>query len=276
MKDQLDRIEYRLQSLIEGSLIALIPSRQTHHNLIHQLVEAMHANQRLSDTGDLLAPNVYTLQVNPERLAYWQADPSLLEEIASQLLKAAGEGGIVFHAPPVIHLVGNPQLTPLDTRVVPYTNPEPIGETTTYSPPAAAPEKSSETIPTNAFLIVNGVTIFPLRQAVVNIGRKLDNHLTIDDPRVSRAHAQLRVINKQYVLFDLNSTGGTYVNGQRITRYNLNPGDVISLAGVALIYGQDEPSPTESLETPASQMQAGSTRSFLSPNPDRNNQDQSQ
>jgi pSer/pThr/pTyr-binding forkhead associated (FHA) protein len=276
MKDQLDRIEYRLQTLIEGSLIALIPSRQTHRSLIHQLVEAMHSDLRLSDKGVLIAPNVYTLQVNPERLSYWQADPTLLDEIASKLLKVAGEAGIAFHTSPIIHLVGNPQLATHETRVVPYTNPEPIGDTVAMTATQLQTEKPVEGIPSNAFLIVNGVTIFPLRSAVVNIGRRLDNHLTIDDPRVSRSHAQIRAINKQYVLFDLNSTGGTYVNGQRITRYNLNPGDVISLAGVALIYGQDEAAPDATVESSESTLSSGTTRSLPNLKPTRENKDRSQ
>ncbi len=96
-----------------------------------------------------------------------------------------------------------------------------------------------EAIPANAFLIVEGGRIFPLSQVVINIGRRVDNHLTIEDPRVSRLHAQLRVIKGQFVLFDLNSTGGTSVNGKRIKKASLNPGDVVSLAGVLLVYGQD-------------------------------------
>jgi len=69
----------------------------------------------------------------------------------------------------------------------------------------------------------------------------MDNQLVIDDPRVSRNHAQLRAINGRFVLFDLNSTGGTFVNGQRASQTVLYAGDVISLAGVALIFGQDNP-----------------------------------
>jgi pSer/pThr/pTyr-binding forkhead associated (FHA) protein len=41
------------------------------------------------------------------------------------------------------------------------------------------------------------------------------------------------------MIFDLNSTGGTFVNGKRVTQSMLYPGDVISLAGVPLIYGQE-------------------------------------
>ena len=93
------------------------------------------------------------------------------------------------------------------------------------------------------FLIIEGVKVHPLNETVVNIGRRLENQLVIDDPRVSRNHAQLRAIKGRFVLFDLNSTGGTFVNGQRTSQTVLYPGDVISLAGVALIFGQDNPPP---------------------------------
>ncbi|HIE25533.1 MAG TPA: FHA domain-containing protein, partial [Anaerolineales bacterium] len=102
-------------------------------------------------------------------------------------------------------------------------------------------EQVSERIPDNAFLIIHGTKVFPLTQAVINIGRRMENTLTIDDPRVSRNHAQLRAESGHFVIFDLNSTGGTYVNSQRSHQSVLYPGDVISLAGVPLIYGQDNP-----------------------------------
>src|SRR5512133_1418943 len=107
-------------------------------------------------------------------------------------------------------------------------------------------EESSGT-PENAFLIVEGVKVYPLNESVVNIGRRLENQLVIDDPRVSRNHAQLRAIKGRFVLFDLNSTGGTFVNGQRTSQTVLYPGDVISLAGVSLIFGQDSPPPRPDL-----------------------------
>lgn len=108
-----------------------------------------------------------------------------------------------------------------------------------------------EKVPENSFLIVEGVKIYPLTQPVVNIGRRLDNQLIIDDPRVSRNHAQLRAIKGRFVVFDLNSTGGTFVNGQRTSQSVLYPGDVVSLAGVALIFGQDNPPPRPDLKDTA-------------------------
>jgi pSer/pThr/pTyr-binding forkhead associated (FHA) protein len=115
-------------------------------------------------------------------------------------------------------------------------------------------------LPENAFLIVEGVREFALLEAVINIGRRLDNHLVIEDPRVSRHHAQLRAINGRFVLFDLDSSGGSFVNGQRLSQGILYPGDVISLAGVTLIYGQDTPLPQPPAGSTAPQPRAGSDR----------------
>jgi pSer/pThr/pTyr-binding forkhead associated (FHA) protein len=93
---------------------------------------------------------------------------------------------------------------------------------------------------TSAFLIVN-TELFPLKKELINIGRKLENHIVIHDPRVSRNHAQLRLIDGSYVIIDLNSTGGTFVNNQRTSKSVLYSGDTISLAGVPLKYVQDAP-----------------------------------
>jgi pSer/pThr/pTyr-binding forkhead associated (FHA) protein len=107
--------------------------------------------------------------------------------------------------------------------------------------PQLRPEDDMTTIPDDAFVIVNGVKVIPLTLPVIKIGRRVENNLVLDDPRVSRYHAELRAINGRYVLFDLNSSGGTFINGVKVTQSILYPGDVISLAGVDLVYGQKNP-----------------------------------
>ncbi len=91
-----------------------------------------------------------------------------------------------------------------------------------------------------AFLIVNGDRVIPLDQLVTNIGRKSDNQIIIDDPHVSRYHAQIQKVKGRFILVDLDSTVGTSVNGKNIKQVFLKPGDVISLGGVPIIFGQGE------------------------------------
>jgi pSer/pThr/pTyr-binding forkhead associated (FHA) protein len=109
-------------------------------------------------------------------------------------------------------------------------------------------DEEIDTIPPNAFFIVDGIKFYPLVKAVINIGRRLENDLVIDDPRVSRNHAQLRAIEGNYVLFDLSSTSGTFVNGNRVSSETIiYPNDTISLGGVKLSYFQDNPPPRKDL-----------------------------
>ncbi len=97
----------------------------------------------------------------------------------------------------------------------------------------------TDPIPESVFLVMEGRKAVPLNALIFSIGRSHDNTLVLDDPRVSRHHAEVRVIRGHFILFDLNSSGGTYVNGQKVSQGLLYPGDLISLAGVNLVFTQD-------------------------------------
>ncbi len=79
---------------------------------------------------------------------------------------------------------------------------------------------------------------FPLEGDVLTIGREAGNAVTINDAEVSRKHSQFVLQGGKYVLTDLGSTNGTFVNGQRITgQHVLQPGDTISLGEqISLLY----------------------------------------
>jgi len=94
-------------------------------------------------------------------------------------------------------------------------------------------------IPVSVFLVVGGRKAIPLDQVVTTIGRSHENTVVLDDPRVSRKHIEIRVIRDLFVIFDMNSSGGTYVNGQRVSQGILYPGDLISLAGVNMVFTRD-------------------------------------
>lgn len=71
---------------------------------------------------------------------------------------------------------------------------------------------------------------FALEGDVLTIGREASNQIAINDAEISRKHSQLVLQGGKYVLTDLGSTNGTFVNGQRLTgQHVLQPGEVISL-----------------------------------------------
>ena len=75
------------------------------------------------------------------------------------------------------------------------------------------------------------------------IGRTSDNDMQVDSKFVSRHHAQLISSPEGSVLEDLNSTNGVYLNGKRVRRHKLSPGDVIKIGTHELVYSRYEPAP---------------------------------
>jgi pSer/pThr/pTyr-binding forkhead associated (FHA) protein len=195
----------------------------------------------MEEAGGTQAPNLYVIVAHPSILTRWQAKPRLLKELANALYVAGKEAGFLFSIKPTVVVTANDSLSPDDLRIIASFSEESVAETQGIST-GTIPDPASGTIQSNAFLIISGTQVIPLSRSVTNIGRRLTNHVIIDDPRVSRTHAQLRIVKDHYVLFDLNSNGGTFVNGRRTNQSVLHPGDVISLAGVSLIFGQDLPS----------------------------------
>lgn len=73
-----------------------------------------------------------------------------------------------------------------------------------------------------------------LSKTLMRIGRGGDNDIVLMDREISRHHAEVRAEGEGYVLADLGSTNGTFVNDQRVMRpWRLRDGDQISLAGRA-------------------------------------------
>jgi hypothetical protein len=236
MKIILDQLEARLQALIESS-VTIFARGDSQQRLAHQLVASAQENIVMAADGRAIAPNLFTIFLHPDSLAYWQAHSSVLEAISASMQEAAREFNVHFATTPVLRLAPDPRLPLEGMRVIASDQREMSGQTAAFAPVQTTALQSA--MPRNAFLIIDGERVFPLDQPVINIGRRPDNHLVMADPRVSRGHAQIRAIRGQYVLFDLNSTGGTAVNGRRIQQCALKPGDVISLSGVPLIYGED-------------------------------------
>lgn len=242
MNDTLTAIESRLQNLIEGSLKRLFTANGAHPGMPARLVAAMRAGMRLSQDGQAVAPNLYVLVAHPGQAADQLSRPELHEQWIEILQEVAAQGGLVFASRPVLRVQEDPSLPPDQIDLFAHISGEKLAQTTELEVEASDAGAST---PPNAFLIVDGVQTIPLTRPVVNIGRRPDNHLVIADPRISRIHAQLRAVRGRFMLFDLESTGGTFVNGQPVHHIFLQPGDVISLAGVPLVYSQDPCGPSE-------------------------------
>jgi len=96
-----------------------------------------------------------------------------------------------------------------------------------------------------------GVT-FPLEGDQLTIGRDASNGVAINDAEVSRKHSRLSFQGGKYVVEDLGSTNGTFVNGQRLAGpVVLKPGDVVSLGEqIVLMYDAINNDPGATMAAP--------------------------
>ncbi|MFE9017722.1 FHA domain-containing protein [Streptomyces sp. NPDC007808] len=108
--------------------------------------------------------------------------------------------------------------------------------------PASAPERPSVvSLPGRTGTFRQPTNIRPLPTRTVRIGRAADNDLVIDDLIVSRRHAELRALpDGTYEIADLGSHNGTYLNGGRVTRALVAPGDVVGIGHSAFCLVGDE------------------------------------
>jgi hypothetical protein len=75
-----------------------------------------------------------------------------------------------------------------------------------------------------------------LSEEVTTIGSVAGNTVVLADPAVSRKHAGIRKVNGSYELADLGSTNGVYVNGHKVPKKTLEPGDIIRVGNTEAVF----------------------------------------
>lgn len=78
--------------------------------------------------------------------------------------------------------------------------------------------------------------VFDLVEGSSMLGRGSDARIQISDPRASRAHCMVEVAGGTVEVIDAGSSGGTFVNGQKVDRITLQPGDEIKIGESTLRY----------------------------------------
>jgi hypothetical protein len=83
--------------------------------------------------------------------------------------------------------------------------------------------------------------IVPVQGDLVTIGRSPQSDLFLDDVTVSRHHARIVIECDTYLIEDLNSLNGTYVNRKRIEQHQLFDGDELQIGKFKLNFLQQKP-----------------------------------
>jgi predicted component of type VI protein secretion system len=115
----------------------------------------------------------------------------------------------------------------------------------------------------------NPGTTYDLTKEVTLLGRDVSNDIILGDSEISRQHARLTRTPGGYVLEDLGSTNGSFVNGERLMAPRvLNPGDLIALGeNVSLTFDAVAPEAAATVASTAAQPEGAPAAPAQAPTP---------
>ncbi|HTW19658.1 MAG TPA: DUF3662 and FHA domain-containing protein [Mycobacteriales bacterium] len=241
----LQAFERRLGGLVEGAFAKVFKGEV-------QPVEIAGALQREADdrrsvvgADRILAPNAYVVELGDHdyhRIEEW-AGP-LGAELAAMVREHAAEAGYSFVGP--VHVdfehrseIGTGVFRIRSASVAGAVQP-PATSPTPQRPPRPAPEGAYPDRPRVITSVGREESAYFLSHPVTVIGRAAESDVRLEDPGVSRRHAELRYADGEVELVDLHSTNGVTVNGTPVERATLHDGDRIDVASTTLIFRRDE------------------------------------
>ena len=250
MSNQFDRFERLVERLVEGSLSRLFVGQLQTREIVVRLARAIEDNAQ----GNR-APDHYRIKISPEdHDSLRGAEAGLIELLAKQITLLALEAELELPCTPQVELLARPGVPRQMVEVSAAVTQGRDGETQGLDP-ARLRREASAGPDGGTYLIIGGQRHVPLTRPVYTIGRRLDCDVVLSNGTVSRRHAQLRWRFGRYVLYDLGSSTGTLVNGLPVSEMVLEPGDVLTLGRVSIIYGRD-------LQGDTGPQEGGTTRSW--------------
>ncbi len=220
----LDRFEQRVDRAVNGAFAKAFKSELQPVEVAAALQNEMDSRAAVVSRARTVVPNVYNVLVSQEdydRLSVY--DETLVAEFAVMIRDYAQQQQYSFLGSVTVSMQASPERpqgtveisseAKVDHDVAPASGP----------PAGSAPRLETRT------------GTFQLNRAVTLIGRGIDTDIKIDDPGVSRHHAEIRV-SSDVVLRDLGSTNGTYVNGMLVAEQPLRDGAVITIGSTNLTF----------------------------------------
>ena len=238
--DLLEKNEHFWQRLFDGlfrrgGAVSLQPVE------IAKKLARIMVSQRTVSVNHVYVPNVYLVNLNPrdfERLSVFEH--SLARELEDYIAKKAAEQNYTLVGTPRVELEVEDELAPGEMRVVARMEEEkpavedvkvatPVagdGDTLIYQAINEAPPSLEE--PAFKLTVLEGPDAgrtFLLKSGRQVLGRQPACDFVLTDEQVSRRHCQVEESHDRILVTDLGSRNGTMVNGVRVERTFLKPGD---------------------------------------------------
>jgi hypothetical protein len=240
----LDRFEKGVERAVNSAFAKAFRSEVQPVEVASALCRECDDRVAVVGRGRSLVPNSFVVELSEsdfERVGEWQ--DALAEELQAVVSDHATQQGYSF--------VGAVQVSfehadDLDTGVFrvrssmtkPPTSaghaPAPGAEIeATAADPALSPVVAP--VAARPSLDIDG-QMFRLSAPVTVLGRSSEADIALDDPGISRRHAQIQLDAGHAVLLDLDSTNGTFVDGERVQRAPLSDGSQITMGRTRIVY----------------------------------------
>jgi hypothetical protein len=243
-------LESKIAGLVEGTFSRAFRSEVRPVEIARKLAREMEEHKSFS-VSRTYVPNEYRVFLSPrDRERFAAYEEALASELGGYLLEHARRERLAMLSKPVIEFETDGRLGlgefGIQTRVVQPEQEEerepesdPMGRTMIYSNAGRVAEPLEERARSRqqtALLLIEGRRMV-VGPAGVSLGRSRQCDVVLDDPNISRQHAEIRPRGGSWVLTDLGSTNGSSINGRRIEQPELiKPGDEIELGTLVLTF----------------------------------------
>ena len=226
----LARFEKLVEQAVEGSLRRVFPTTVQPVQLAKAAARAMEDAQVIGLHG-AEAPNKYELQLAPDDLErFGDYASTLCGEVSRYLADYARDRGLRLVAEPRVELQPDADVRAGSVRaqarfvdLAPPTRREidaaVEGTRRLRLADLAEARAASPAVTERGMWLEDRLGLrAPLdpQMGIVRLGRATDNDVVIANQRVSRYHAQLRWVESSWLVYDLDSTNGTWVDNQRV------------------------------------------------------------
>ncbi len=222
----LDRFEDSLDRLVNGAFARAFKAEVQPVEIASALQREITDRAAVIDRQRTVIPNVFHVELSEHdyrRLAVFK--DALQTELAGLVRDYSAEQSYTLLGPVDVTLSQDDELETGIFRVRSEARAEVSSK---------AGQAGATLDPQQPRLEVAG-SAYPLVRAVTRIGRGSDTDIRIEDPGASRNHCEI-VIGQPALVRDLNSTNGTYVNGERISQLEIADGSTIMIGTTPLVF----------------------------------------
>lgn len=223
----LQRFERRIEEMVNRPFARAFKAEVQPVEVASALQRELDDRAAIVARGRTMVPNAFLVRLSEhdhERLDVYRE--ALAGELAAMVREHADEQGYVFIGPVTIDFALDEGLSTgrfqVQSKAV-----------------AGATARDSDTVthagPDVPWVEV-GSTTYALARPTTRIGRGSESDLRIDDPGISRNHAELRRSGGDVTVVDLGSTNGVVVDGQRVERARLRDGSRVQLGSTTLVF----------------------------------------